>query len=103
MRYCNIFNHEQIGRITLKQYGLMMEAAKLQQTDKHRDIHALAWLTMQAKATKQRGDKTVPYFKSFEDFYKEPNERGKKSPKDTQELESIKHLVLKANSENSAQ
>ena len=100
MRYCNIFNQKQIGRTTLKEYGLMMNAARLMQTDKQRDIHALAWLNMQAKATKQRGDKTVPYFKSFEDFYKEPKNDKPKSPQAANELESIKKLVLKANSKS---
>ena len=100
MRYCGIFDPVVIGRITLRQYTLMVQAISLRLTDKERDIHAQAWLNVQAKATKQRGKKTVPYFASFDEFFKPPAEQELNTPKKqraAKELDDLKALVLKTN------
>jgi len=80
----------------------MMNAAKLSLFDKERDLHALAWLNVQAKATKQRGKKTVPYFKSFDEFFKHPEDDKKKvmNKQDEQKYDALKEKVLRANLKN---
>jgi len=96
MRYCKIYDPVQLGRITLRQYMLMIKAVRLQLLDKERDIHAQAWLNVQAKATKQRGKKTVPYFRSFDEFFKHPEENTERA----QENDALKAMVLRANMAN---
>ena len=100
MRYCGIFDPVLLGRITLRQYALMMKAIRLRLTDKERDIHAQAWLNVQAKATKQRGKKVVPYFGSFDEFFKPQEEKADDTwsrRQKEQEQNQLKALILKAN------
>jgi len=78
----------------------MMKAIRLQLIDKQQDLHIQAWLNVQAKATKQRGKKTVPYFKSFDEFFKHPDEVKPKSKVNMQEekkYSELRSMVLKAN------
>ena len=99
MRYCNIFDPVLLGRITLRQYMLMFKAVNLQLADKARDIHMQAWLNVLAKATKQRGKKIIPYFKSFDEFFK-LREEAVDTPeykRKMQEQYQLKALILKAN------
>ena len=98
MRYCGIFDPVKLGRITLKQYMLMTRAMMLRLEDKERDLHVQAWLNQQVKATKQQGKKTLPYFRSFDEFYQ--SEQQKDTPENKQktaEQEHLKLLMLKAN------
>ena len=97
MRYCKIYDPVSLGRITLRQYFLMTKAIRLQLIDNARDIHMQAWLTQQAKATKQRGKKTVPYFKNFDEFFPYSSEDSPEKQKKAQELDSLKAMVLRAN------
>jgi hypothetical protein len=80
----------------------MMKATRLRLIDKERDIHAQAWLNVQAKATKQRGKKTVPYFSSFNEFFKSQDEEPVNTPErsqNEQERKQLKALILKANTQ----
>jgi len=100
MRYCKIYDPIKLGRITLKQYFLMIKAIRLQLIDKERDLHAQAWLNVQAKATKQRGKKTVPYFKTFNEFFKHPDEKKtskKTNAENNRKYDEVKQMLLKAN------
>lgn len=90
----------QLGRVTLRQYFFMMKATRLRLIDKERDIHAQAWLNVQAKATKQRGKKTVPYFRSFDEFFKLSEDTLDKH-KQADEQDALKAMVLRANIANS--
>jgi hypothetical protein len=99
MRYCEIFDPIRLGRITLRQYTLIMKAVRLRLLDKERDIHAQAWLNVQAKATKQRGKKIVPYFNTFDEFFN-PQEEAAYTPERRRKAEKqnhLKELMLKAN------
>jgi len=105
MRYCEIFDPVKLGRVTLRQYYLMMQAIRLQLIDKQQDLHMQAWLNMQVKATKQRGKKTVPYFKTFGDFFKHPdkeNPRKKGRLGQEQRYDAIKEILLKANTNSTS-
>ena len=100
MRYCHIYDPVKLGRITLNQYFLMMRAVRLQLIDKQRDLHIGAWLNVQAKATKQRGKKTVPYFKTFDDFFPDPEHKKsdkKMTGQETRKYDELKGILLKAN------
>jgi len=100
MRYCKIYDPVKLGRVTLRQYFLMAKAIRMQMLDKERDIHAQAWLNQQAKATKQRGKKTVPYFRSFDEFFSYSEEDTPKKRKQAQEQDELKAMVLRANMAN---
>jgi len=103
MRYCHIYDPMKLGRITLRQYFLMMKAIRLQLIDKERDLHAGAWLNVQAKATKQRGKKTVPYFRNFDEFFSNPNDKKVKREKrilNAPEYSALKEMMLKVNTSN---
>ncbi|MCL1989757.1 MAG: hypothetical protein FWG67_02590 [Defluviitaleaceae bacterium] len=100
MRYCQIYDQVQLGRMTLTHYYLMMKSVGLQLVDKQRALHMQAWLNVQAKATKQRGKKVVPYFKSFDDFFKDPLSEqtgNKKTARHEQMNDELKQMLLKAN------
>ena len=78
----------------------MMKAINFQIVDRQRELHMQAWLNVQAKATKQRGKKTVPYFKTFDDFFKDPMVEIKKKPKKLAEnrmYSDLKSKILIAN------
>jgi len=78
----------------------MMKAIRLQLIDKQQDLHIQAWLNVQAKATKQRGKKTVPYFKSFDEFFKHSDEVKPKIKGNVQEEKrksELRSMLLKAN------
>lgn len=69
MRYFGIYDFKQLGRITLKEYRMMMRAFSLRMLDKERDMHWQAWLCHVVKNTKRRGKKDVPQFRSFPAFF----------------------------------
>jgi len=78
----------------------MMKATRLRLTDKERDIYAQAWLNAQVKGTKQRGKKIVPYYGSFDEFFKPQEEKAADTPErrqKEQEQNQLKALILKAN------
>lgn len=100
MRYCQIYDFQVLGRITLRQYYLMSKALKLQQLDEERVIYMQAWLNNQVTATKKRGKRTAPYFRNFKEFF--DYERAEnlllgKKRKENKEKNNLKTLLLKAN------
>lgn len=64
--------------MTIPEYELLMEAARLKQIDLDYRCHLLAWLTFKAKAMKQVGkNKSKPVFAKFKRFYDYEKELGK--------------------------
>lgn len=55
--------------ITLREYSYEMYAHNLRELNKMKDLNYLAWQVQQATATKEKGKKTVPYFKDFKSFF----------------------------------
>lgn len=76
----------------------MMESVKLRVQDKERDIFMSAWLNQQVKATKEQGKKRVPYFKTFDSFYKPTELKKEKSVVSEQYKSEFRTLMLNANS-----
>lgn len=91
---------EDVQRLTLYEYKLLMKACQLKTLDNENKLHKLAWMIEQAKATKQKGKKTVPYFKTYKDFF--DYDRYEKDilgePKEDKKDNAITNLLVKANS-----
>ena len=62
---------EQIDRITLPEYELLMKTAELISVDKADDIHQIAWLSVAAGATKKDGK---PVYTQYVKFFDKENE-----------------------------
>lgn len=78
-----------------------MKAYRLRHVDELYKMHLQAWLNNQATATKQKGKKTVPFFKSFDEFYDIQEEEKKIlgiSAKETVHKKSLSDLFMSANS-----
>lgn len=67
----------EVDRLTIPEYSLLMEAVRLKQVDKMRDIHLLAWLTFAAKATKGKGKNIKPVYNKFKHFFNYDEELAK--------------------------
>lgn len=48
---------------------MRMKAYRLAQVDKEYDMHLQAWLNHAVTTTKEQGNKHVPVYKSFKDFF----------------------------------
>lgn len=66
-RYLDFKSFDEVDRLTLPEYRLLMEAARLKQIDLDYRTHLLAWLTFKAKARKGKNQK--PVFNRFDKFY----------------------------------
>ena len=69
IRYLNITDFEVIDRMTVWEYSMLMEGKRLQRMDEMENLHLLAYKIQVAKNTKKQGDKIVPEYQSFYDFY----------------------------------
>ncbi len=58
---------EQVDRMDIPEYELLMRAMELRQVDEEYRTHEQAFLTVVAKATK--GKKGTPVYKKFKDFF----------------------------------
>lgn len=77
-----------------------MKAYQLSRVDKEYELHLQAWLNQQAQATKSKGKKTVPVFRTFNDFFnyeERVNEIVKPKPREVKRSKT-ELLLLKANS-----
>ena len=102
MRYCQIYDFQELGRITLKQYRMMKKAIGLQVADKMQDIHLQAWLNQQIKATRKNGNKIVPHFKTFKNFFVEKDYYGDPKREKTEQREEFTELLANANRKGGA-
>lgn len=60
---------EEVYRLTLKEYGLMMKAAKLKRLDQEYFIHLQAFKNQEIKATKKVGKQEKMVYKNFNEFF----------------------------------
>lgn len=91
----------EVDGLLIGEYLLLMEAQRLKNLERQRDIHFLAFTNEVAKATKTKGKKTYslyPNFKSFFDYEKHLDDIL--GPRDTQtQIQSeLDRLLLIANS-----
>ena len=80
LRYLNL-TLDEIDRLTLPEYELLLNAYVLKRVDYECDLHKVAWLSVSAGAMTKQGK---PVYQKFEDFYDHENEISKiqKKPKD---------------------
>jgi len=58
---------EEVGRLSLEDYDMYVEAAQLREYDQQRLIHMQAWANQTVKATNKSGKQ--PKYRKFSDFY----------------------------------
>ncbi|CYU11936.1 phage protein [Streptococcus suis] len=69
VRFLNITDINEIGRMTLYEYDLLMTGKALQNIDTMHNIHQQAWLNRQVNATRKIGKNEVYVYKKFGDFF----------------------------------
>lgn len=82
-RFLDFKSFDEVDRLTIPEYMLLMEAARLKQIDLDYRTHLLAWLTFKAKARKGKSQK--PVFNKFEKFYDYRKELDKAMKKEAKE------------------
>ena len=80
-RYLDFKSFDEVDRLTIPEYALLIEAAQLKQLDETHKIHSLAWLTFAAHATNRQGK---PVFKKFKRFFDYKAELKKLTNKSTE-------------------
>ena len=84
---------EEIDRLTMPEITLLMNAQRLKDIDKYRDMHLQAWLNVSAGATKKDGK---PVYKKFKDFFDYDKEVGRMNKKPDNKFSNLsKHLKEK--------
>ena len=94
LRYLDL-SLDEIDRLTLPEYELLLNAYVLKRIDHECDLHKVAWLTVSAGAMTKQGK---PVYQKFEDFFNYEAEINKiqKKPKD-RFLNLSRHLKDKKN------
>lgn len=98
-RYFGFTSFEQVDRLTIAQYEIMMEALRYRIVDDEYRAHRQAFLNFAAQAQKKSGKKTVPVYKRFRNFFdyeKElKNVKEKKRKKSDPRFVGISKLLKK--------
>ena len=81
----------EIGRMTMYEYDLLMTGVLLRKQDEDELLHRSAWLTRQVEATKPDGK--TPLYRKYSDFYKKKDTNKQKYQLSDKE----KELLLRAN------
>ena len=69
-RYLGFTSLEQVDRLTIPEYHLMMEAAQLREADQHYWAHWQAFLNFAVRAKKRAGkNKEKPVYRDFKKFF----------------------------------
>lgn len=69
-RFLNFQSFEQVDRLTLPEYELLMQAARLRQVDADYRNHLQAFLNFAVRAEKKTGkNKSQPVYRRFRRFY----------------------------------
>ena len=84
---------EQIDRLTIPEYALMMSAHNLRMLDRADNMHLSAWLTVAAGATDKQGR---PVYKRYEKFFNKEKEEERLHSKPSDKFNALrKHLKEK--------
>lgn len=96
-RYLGFKSLEQVDMITIREYRLLMKAARLREVDMSYKQHAQAFLNLIVKSQKKAGkNKAVYKYKTFRQFfdYEAEIRRAEEDSKDKPEKGSILGRVL---------
>lgn len=85
-RFLGFTSFADVDRLTIPEYLLLMEAAKLRQIDADYRNHLQAWLNFTVKA--RRGKQQRPVFTKFEKFYDYKKQLAKAKQKQKTDGES---------------
>ena len=66
VRYLGIIDFDLIGRLTIAEYRIIVDAIEKREKDDDLDLHRLAYMTTVAA---ERDEKGRPRFPTFKDFY----------------------------------
>ena len=96
-RYLGFRSCDEVDRITIPEYELLMEAANLKRVDMDYRNHLQAWLNRAVKAEKGKGKNAKPVFTKFKQFYDYNGEIKKvgKKPKIKSKFPGIGKLLKK--------
>ncbi|MBR5290159.1 MAG: hypothetical protein IKU28_04100 [Erysipelotrichaceae bacterium] len=84
-RYLNFKSFEEVDRLTLPEYTLLMKAVRLQQVDRDYRNHLQAFLNFAVKAKRKAGkNKEKPVYSRFTKFYDYEKEQKKAANKDNE-------------------
>lgn len=106
IRYFEMTNFREINKVTLFEYRLRMQAHRLKQIDKEKDMHWQAWLNWNVQATKKAGkNKLTPVFKTFKQFFDYEKILKGTDNKNDKELEKKRNIanILKKQKERREQ
>lgn len=85
-RYLDFKSFEEVDRLTIPEYELLMEAVRLEQVDMDYRNHLQAFLNFVVKAEKKSGKKkSKPVYDKFSKFYDYEKEVKKISNRDSKE------------------
>lgn len=68
-RFFNFRTFDEVDRLTIPEYHILIEAYQLRYVDKRLLIHEQAWANQMVKATKKVGSSYESAFRTFRDFY----------------------------------
>lgn len=76
-RFLDFKSFAEVDQLTIPEYELLMEAARLKQVDKDYRNHLQAFLNFAVKAEKKSGKKSKPIYSKFKKFYDYEDEQEK--------------------------
>ncbi|WP_143804718.1 hypothetical protein [Paraliobacillus ryukyuensis] len=94
-RFLKFKNLYEVEVLTLYEYQLRMQAYRLSRVDHEYDMHMKAWLNNQVKGTKEQGNKQVPIYKKFTQFF-DYEKRLKEIEKPLQQLTEQENKMAQA-------
>lgn len=59
----------EINRMTMYEFCVRMQAARLRQVDREYELHLLAWDCWDVQSMKKQGKKRVPVYQTFRQFF----------------------------------
>ena len=68
-RYLDFKSFDEVDRLTLPEYNLLMEAVRLKQIDLDYRNHLQAYLNFAVQATKKSGKSSRPVYRTFKQFF----------------------------------
>ena len=86
-----------IKRTTIADYEVMVESYKLAKIDREFDIHLLAWQSVQAGTTNDKGKPNYKTFDKFYDYEKRIKEIKNDEAKVNDETKSFFNMLKKIN------
>ena len=69
LRYLDMHDFTEINRMTMYEFCVRMQAARLRQVDREYELHLLAWGCWDVQSMKKQGKKRVPVYQTFRQFF----------------------------------